>query len=283
MFKNTEDVYMARKTLKLIVVIALTLAVLTGTAIAATGTVTGNSVRIRNGASGDSTAITSLGQGEQVEVIGEEGNWYHIKYGDIEGYMSKDYIETDYSSDTTTETPVATETTSETSGTTENQTETSSSETTQTAEVPQTVTFENDTNLRYLPNFTSRVKAVATSGATYTVRGSLNNWVKVSNNINTGWVLKSVIDGTFQEETKEPEVPVSEEPEAPAEKTQEEHAKGRVIVESARVRETPDGEILGSLPEGTEVVILSVENDWYKINTLEFGDCYIAERLIHEL
>lgn len=269
---------MSKKSIKIFLIAILVLVVLTGAAIAATGTVTGNSVRIRNGASGDSVAITSLGQGEQVEVLDSEGEWYHIKYKDIEGYMSKEYIDTDYDSATTeTSTETATETPTD-AGTTE-----ATEATTEVKEVPQTITFEHDTNLRYLPNFTSRVKSVAAAGTTYTVRGSLNNWVKVSSDVNNGWVLKSAIEGTLQEKTKEPEKEEINTPETPVEEPAEEHAKGRIIVESARVREKPDGEILGSLPEGTEVVILSESDGWYKINTMQFGDCYIAERLIHEL
>lgn len=274
---------MVKRTLRICLATGLILSLLSGSVIAATGTVTGSSVRLRNGASSDSAAITSASKGEQVEVIGEEGDWYQVVFEGTTGYMSKEYIETDYSS-SQPETP--TETTTEPEPTTGEipATDTPSDTTEEPTEEPSTVTFAKNTNLRYLPNFTSRVKAVAQEGATYTVRGSLNNWVKVSNESNSGWVLKSAIEGTLEENAVSvPETPQTPtEPEAPQEPV-EDLAKGRVIVESARVRETPNGEILGSLPNGTEVVILSENDGWYEINTMEYGECYIAERLITEL
>lgn len=299
---------MVKKFFKSVCILAIAEILLTTTALAATGTVTGERVRIRKEADSKSIEVSLAKKGEKVEVIGDEGNWYHVKFENVTGYISKDYVSTDYSSSTpnTTTTPEpepkpepepevkpeepeqppesqeGNAQVEEPAG--EVQTPTESKE----YEENQTITFEKTANLRYLPNFTSRIEANIEAGATYTVIASLNNWIKISNDNNCGWVLKNSIDGTLTEpeKTVEPEEPQSEvQPEETQPETQSPEVterKGKVNVDSAVIRKSPNGEKIDSLPNGTEVTILGEENDWYNIKTSDYESCYIAKRLIKE-
>ncbi|MBR4627189.1 MAG: PASTA domain-containing protein [Ruminococcus sp.] len=49
-------------------------------------------LNIRQMATTDSKIIGGADKGEKVEIIGEDGSWYIIKYKNVKGYVSKDYI-----------------------------------------------------------------------------------------------------------------------------------------------------------------------------------------------
>lgn len=291
------------KLLKVFMISILTFILLGSSVFAATGKVTGSKVRIREKADASSKELSIATQGETVEVIGEEGDWYKVNFEKYTGYMSKEYIDTDFSGGSTTSEPVTEtpttpteepeepETPTETPAETPEEQPSTPVETTPSTtdveastpkhEVGETVTFPEETSLKYLPNFSSREIAKAGKDSNYIVAAVLNNWIKVTNDTNSGWVLITKINGENQVNTPPAETP--EEPTPPEENTPTESGrKGTVNVESARVRIEPDGEPLGSIKEGTEVTILGEEGDWLHISTEEYDDCYIAERLITE-
>lgn len=296
---------------------------------AVSGKVTGTNVRIREKASSKSPEVSVATKGEKVDVIGEEDNWYQVKFENVTGYISKDYVDTDYKSTTSNFNEISTEnegnSNSDNELKVENETNTntetpkdntdvsvnsnnsdssktlvedssqiSSTETdsdninekqSQTIKVEenQEVIFDHDVNLKYLPNFSSRDSALITSGSTYLIKACLNNWAKVSNDTNSGWVLLKdipITDTTNAEDTENVSNIVNNETSSTDVSL---NKKGKVNVDSARIRKKPDGEVLDSLSKGTEVIILSEENDWYKISTSDYNSCYIAKRLITEL
>jgi len=64
-------------------------------ALAATGTVNteGSTLRLRSQASTDSSVLTKLPHGSQVDVIDQAApGWYHVSYKGTEGYVSADYL-----------------------------------------------------------------------------------------------------------------------------------------------------------------------------------------------
>lgn len=296
---------MVKKVLKVVLVIVLMAVLFSSSVLAVTGKVTGSIVRIREKASSNSQEISVATKGETVDVIGEEGDWYKVTFEKVTGYMSKEFVDTEYSSGTTTtaepETPVTepvTEPANEVVETpSEEPVETPAQETpvetvetvatpvqTQTYTENQTVTFAQDTNLRYLPSFTSRVQSAVASGSTYTVKASLNNWVKVENETSSGWVLKNAIEGSVEPATTEDNTNSQDTTSSDTTTTEPAAtAKGRVNVDSARIRKSPNGEVLDSLKQGTEVTILGEEGDWYQIRTADYDSCYIAKRLITEI
>ena len=99
-----------KKILKCCCTIGLIGTLISNISLATTGTVTGGEVNIRERADSKALEVSVAKKGEKVEVIGEEGNWYHIKFENVTGYISKDYVDTDYVGNTETtpapETPV---------------------------------------------------------------------------------------------------------------------------------------------------------------------------------
>ena len=58
---------------------------------AATVKITGEVVNIRKEASTDSKVVAQLSENVECEYLGEEGNWYKVKYQRYTGYVSKEY------------------------------------------------------------------------------------------------------------------------------------------------------------------------------------------------
>lgn len=81
---------------KAIATIAIVLMILTSSmTIAVTnqkGKVTTDTLRLRKEASLESTVLELIYKDEEVEIIGEEGNWYKVKFKAYTGYVSKEFI-----------------------------------------------------------------------------------------------------------------------------------------------------------------------------------------------
>lgn len=80
---------------------------------AATGKVTTETLNLRSKASTDSSVVKLLNMDDELEVISEEGNWYKVKVGENEGYVSKDYVKVDKTSTETTTTTTTNNTNNE--------------------------------------------------------------------------------------------------------------------------------------------------------------------------
>ena len=53
---------------------------------------TKDAVNLRKEADSDSTILDVLEKNEKVEVLDAEGEWTHVKWGDLEGYVSSEYL-----------------------------------------------------------------------------------------------------------------------------------------------------------------------------------------------
>lgn len=156
-------------------------------------------------------------------------------------------------------------------------------------------TLEKDANLRNKPIYSSNVKGIIAKGTNVKVLQELNKWIQITDGNYAGWVVKSQVV-TIEEEpstapnepvqnvvennVSEPNVPTNEITSKPSENVSTVGKKGVVNVDTARVRETPNGTMVGLVDFNDEVEILAEEGDWYKVNVDEYKNCYIAKRLV---
>ena len=299
--------------------ILIAISMLTVSSLAATGTINTDRARIRQRATTDSPEVSIATRGERVEVIGEENGWYQVKFENVTGYIRADLISTDYTAPATTPEPTPPVDTTPTEPTTAEPVTTEPIGTATTEPVPaetttpeatpvspetpaetnsfverkvtigESVTLDREVSLRYLPNFHSRVSSNIASGNNVTIKDELNHWIKVTDGNVTGWILKADISENQQ---ATPEAPITPSEPAPAEQQPETNAidptpaplsetkKGHVNVQSAVVREEPDGKKITSLPQNTVVEIIGEVEDWYEINVEGYNGYYIAKRLI---
>lgn len=166
--------------------------------------------------------------------------------------------------------------------------------------------LEFDASLRIKPYFSSKIIGIIKNGTHVQVLNELNKWVKITDGINEGWVIKQNVVTIENETPVEPDVPVESENSVENNVTNEIENEvinetntnsnevtndndsttsnvgkiGVVNVDTARVREEPNGAMVGLVDLNDKVEILAEEGDWYKVNVDEYTNCYIAKRLV---
>lgn len=71
---------------------AVILCLLTGTALAAEGTVNTKALILRKSASSSAKALQTLEKGDKLEILSTSGDWYKVSYGKYKGYVMKKYV-----------------------------------------------------------------------------------------------------------------------------------------------------------------------------------------------
>ena len=293
-----------KKSRKIIYGVGISLCLLTSinACFAATGKVNVEAVRIRAEANTESAVLDVAYENDNVEIIGETGDWYKVNFNGNTGYASKEYItnEDDQTSSDETDSNVSnTNTTSDetnTTNTVENETQDNTSSATNNeanTEVEgsneissedltdKTVRIKTNTQLKLLPTFSSNSIASLETGNEVKVIFDLQNWIKVESNSNQGWIAKTLVEDA-QQTTDNTETTTNEETSAEEETTTSNVNKtGYVNVETANVREAADisSKLVNTLDEFDEVTIKSESGDWYEI---EAGDVngYVSKSLI---
>lgn len=288
-----------------------------GKVFAATGKVTASAVRIRENTSTESGIITNAYKGDEVEILSEEGDWYKVKYKESTGYVKKEFIEKDETSNTNTNTNIhentitsnssensntdnninTNSTDNTTSNTSDNSNNTVSNSVNNESTVENNTTSNNISNkvisnsvigLKLNPNLMSITVAQFENGKELTKLDEINNWIKVTDGTVTGWITKVKVS----EKTENTEVPENttdtnkeEKKDASNNQTDSEtnltSKNGIVNVETANVRAeaSSTSERIGFLDYNDAVTILAVEGDWYKIN-YENTTGYVSKDLI---
>ena len=267
---------------------------LSSNVFATTGTATVNNLRIREQESTSSKIVTVMKEGQKAEVLGESEKWYNVKFSEFTGYVSKEYLKIDEQEN---ENKPAVEQTNQNEVQNENSNETAA-ETAATEENTQevnlvgtTITLSKNTKIRLKPTLSSSVINQLESGKQVTVSEQIGKWIKIDSNSTTGWIIYI---SENKEEKVETEVAEKkeEQPQVEENKTEEtveeqaaqtpEIKKGYVNDDRVNARKgaSTDSDRVGLLTLNQEVEILAEEGDWYKINTSQFGECYVAKRLI---
>lgn len=278
----------------IILILIISTIVLTNKAEATTGKVTAETLNLRSEPSTSSSIITLLNADEELEIISEEGNWYKVKYGSNEGYVSKDYIELNGSLE---EAPTSTSTNTETTSN-----ETSPTETSNNIQVGVTAKLDKDATIKILPLINSNTLGTISSGEEVTIISKTNKWLFIQTNEISGWIVNTTITNettnqnpTTPEDTNEkpetPEMPEDEQNDTP--NIEEPENSGDTIysstvtkyinASSVYVRKGPStsDDIITTLIKNTDVTVTGENGDWYKV---EYGSYtgYIYKELLSD-
>lgn len=269
-------------------IIMLLLIVLSNKVQAQTATVTADTLNLRSEASTDSSIVKLLNQGEELDVISDEGDWLRVSSDGTEGYVSKDYVQVNEETvNTTPETPTETPTQTPT---TENPSETGTT-TVVTSRVNQ------DTQIRILPLINSNVLENISSGATVTIITSTNKWTFVETDTISGWVLNSVLEenttstsdnqttgNTDNGNTNNTSSSENNDTTNQSSDTMYDTAVTKYINgSSVYIRNEPstDASIVISLIRNTDVTVTGENGDWYKVKYGDF-EGYIFKELLSD-
>ena len=270
-------------------IIMLLLIVLSNKVQAQTATVTADTLNLRSEASTDSSIVKLLNQGEEVDVISDEGEWLRVSSDGTEGYVSKDYVQVNEETQTTTpETPTETPTQTPT---TENPSETGTGTTVVTSKVNQ------DTQIRILPLINSNVLENISSGATVTIITSTNKWTFVETDTISGWILNSALEenttstsdnqttgNTDNGNTNNTSSSENNDTTNQSSDTMYDTAVTKYINgSSVYIRNEPstDASIVISLIRNTDVTVTGENGDWYKVKYGDF-EGYIFKKLLSD-
>ena len=276
----------------IVVISATTLMTFSNTAIAKTGIVYNveTGLLIRDNPSTNAKTLDSLLNGASVEVLGEEGNYYKVKYQDITGYVTKSYVNVDGEVPKTEETKTEEkkeeekqpETKTEekkeekqpetkTENTTENKVENATTTTT-TTETKTTSSFEAkllDTAKVYvLPLVNTSKLGELEKDKEVTVISKTGNWCYIQTDSISGWIFTSRVEKVDTPVENKEEKKTEEKKEEKKEEKTSSNKKMYVAFEYCNVREgaTTDSAKVTSANHNTEVEILGKEGDWYKVN-----------------
>lgn len=284
--------------LKYIIAIVIMLAIVfTNKVKAATGIVTTETLNLRSEPSTSSSVVELLNADEELEIISEEGNWYKVKHGSNEGYVSKDYVELNGTLEEEPDT---------TTGNENNPTNSDNNTSTNNNVVNNgIVTLKNDTTIKILPLINASSIGEAKSGDEVEIITSTNKWVFIQTDELSGWILNPEIEivitepenneeDTEQEpensddenldEENQNEDNQEEEPSTnSSDTTYTESSTKYVNASSIYVRSEPstDSEIVTTLIRDTDVTVTGESGDWYKV---KYGDYagYIYKELLSD-
>ena len=298
-----------------IIILMISFFIILGTKVyATTGTINEETVKLKK-APDSKTVLDLLDEGDEVEILEQEGKWYKVKatteLGKITGYVSEDFIDIkkDISSNVVEESvkepveepieePIQ-ENVEEPTQVPETNETVSTDVISENIEEDKEYTLEQEISIKALPLMNSIEKAKI--NGKITVIEIINNWTRVESDTESGWIrtntLKQSItqgENPIQEQQTEeiipeetiitdPESPVTTEPEETEENEKSINKTGYVSAEGLRVRKEPstDSEELDSLSKNDKVKIIAKKGNWYKIQ-LDEEIGYVSAKYISD-
>ena len=296
------------KSIILMTIIALASLLFINISFAAnTGKVIVETAKLREQAHTDSKVLDLASQGDEVEILNEEDQWYKVKYKQITGYIRKDLIKLD-NKETANAINSNEQTNEENKNTTENTVDDSkkSNETLENDQTEKTDTDEKEKteeiakNQKYKITENVKIKVIPliSSIELDEVKKDdeveaveiLNDWVKIkTSNEKEGWIRKEKLT-TIKTETENTEDTTTDttttQTAAETNTTQTNTAQNQtktmyVNVQTANLRQKADktSQVVKQLTQNTKVTVTSSENGWAYVD-VNGTKGYIAETLL---
>ena len=244
-----------------------------------TGTINVDVANLRETADAESTILEQITLNQEVEILGEEGDWYQVTYNSITGYVSKELVTVNSNPEPTEDNNQVSENTTEDNSekvetTTEEGTDTNSTEEITLGEYK----ISEDTRLKLIPSINATDVIELKTDETVTVTEVMNGWVCVETQTTKGWLRKDKLKKDEPVEEKTEEVKEEQEPvqETPI-KTQYVNSATVNIRQETNTSST----IVTTVTLNTEVQVYSEENGWsrVKVNDVEG---YISSSLLSD-
>ena len=241
-----------------------------------TGIINVDVANLRKTADAESTILEQISLNQEVEILGEEGDWYQIKYNQITGYVNKELVTVNSNPQTTEENNQVNEnSTNENNEQKQNTTEENNVSTETTAEITLgEYKISEDTKLKLIPSINATDVIELKTDETVTVTEIINGWACVETQTTRGWLRKDKL---------KKDEPVKEQP-AEEQPTQEVQIKTKYInstTVNVRQEANTTSSIVTTVAVNTEVQVYSEENGWskVKVNNVEG---YISSSLLSD-
>ena len=252
-----------------------------------TGTINVQVANLRETADAESKILEQINLNQEVEIVGEEGNWYQISYNNITGYVSKELVTVNSNTETTEENNQVNENTTEENNqvvettqeqnTTEEGTETNSTEEITLGEYK----ISENTRLKLIPSINATDMIELKADETVTVTEIINGWVCVETQTTKGWLRKDKLkkDEPAEENVEEVQEQPAEEVAAQQTSTKTKYVNSTTV--NVRKEANTSSTIVTTVALNTEVQVYSEESGWSKVmvNNVEG---YISSSLLSD-
>lgn len=273
-----------------IIILMTTFFIILGTKVyAATGTINDKTVNLKK-APDSKVILDYLNKGDEVEILEQNGEWCKVKaqteQGKVTGYVSTKQIT--FEEDSTVVEPDVVK-------------EQQPVETNNNVEIKENNKYilQKEIITKIIPLINSKEKEKI--AGEITVIEIINDWARIENDTQSGWIRKNILKGMLENVSadKEPDKAEETQPEeTQPEKTEETSATtstteeptvmeinkvGYVSAEGLRVRKEPttDSEEIDSFSKNHKVEIIGQVGNWYKIK-LDDGVGYVSAKYISD-
>ncbi len=295
---------------KIFYIFSLVSILLIGTSFADTGKVNVSATRLRKENNTDSDIITNIYEDDTVEIIGEAGEWYQVKYDGNTGYVKKEYLTVTKTNSTNTNSSASKNKTNTNTSNNEvsnsnskNETSTNSIENSTNVTNNSIVTTNSVASLKNLPSMISSTIIQVEVSKQLTILDEIGNWVQVTDGTTTGWISRSKIVTSTHETVNSSDfsntstqnqivnnttentsnITSTKNTTKTNESTQETaiNKTGIINVETAKVREAANStaKVTEFLDYNDKVTIVAEEGEWYKITSSKASG-YVNKRLV---
>ena len=276
-----------KKTIKNILMMAImgfTLMFFTNISFATnTGKVNVETANLRETADEESRILVQLSINDDVEILGESGNWYQVKSNNVTGYVRKDLL--------TVEDSQKEQKTEETNTVQKEQTttETNTEENQESQDQSASRIVKEDSKLKIVPTINATDIIEVKKDEEVTVIEEINGWVCIEKETAKGWIradkLMTKEEKEAQEQAaKEAEKQAQEQAAKEAEKQAQTVQKTMYIAETrVNLRKEPnqESESLAKLTLNTQVDVYSEENGWSRVK-VNGTEGYILSSLLSD-
>ena len=239
-----------------------------------TGIVNVDVANLRETADAESTILEQISLNQEVEILGEEGDWYQVRYNRITGYLSKELVTVNSNPEATEENNQVSENTTE-----ENQVSTGdTTENTEEIKIGETYKISENTKLKLVPSINATDVIELKTDETVTVTEIMNGWVCVEAQTTKGWLRKDKLKTNEPEKVEEQQ---EEQQEQPAEETPIKTQYINSTTVNVRQEANTSSAIVTTVALNTEVQVYSEENGWSKVKVNNV-DGYISSSLLSD-
>ena len=248
-----------------------------------TGTINVDVANLRETADAESTILEQITLNQEVEIVGEEGDWYQVTYNRITGYVSKELVTVNSNPETTEDNNQVSENSTQENNTVAENTTEEGTETDSTEEITLgEYKISENTRLKLIPSINATDVIELKTDETVTVTEIMNGWACVETQTTKGWLRKDKLkkDEPVQEVAEEPTAEETSE-EAPAQQTPIKTQYVNSTTVNVRQEANTSSTIVTTVALNTEVQVYSEENGWskVKVNNVEG---YISTSLLSD-
>lgn len=239
---------------------------------ATTVKVTGETINIRKGPSTSTAVVAMLSKGVECEVLGEEGDWYQVKYKNYKGYVSKQYVKLQQTSsdnktnDNNTQEPKKDDENKDAKDDQNtNSQDNKANEDTKTNENTQPqITYKKlnqNTNAKILPLIHASQIGEIKKEEQVILLTTVGSWSYVQASNMSGWVrTDNLVDAQATTTSSEPET-------KPQDTNKEKTAYVNEEFVNVRKSAGTNSSIVKVLSLNSQITITGEEGDWYKVKS----------------